>query len=133
MRRFGYFRDPLFLVCSAAYGLNQLVLKPHFRTRFLHSHFNDLLVIPCALPPLLQLHRWLKLRNNDGLPSPSEVILHLVVWSIVMEIVGPRYVRWVTGDPWDIVSYAVGATLAFLWWHRHWFMRPAERLSHHEL
>lgn len=128
MRRFGYIRDPLFLACCAAYGVNQLVLKPHFRTRFLHSHFNDLLVIPCALPPLLLLHRWLKLRNDDRFPSVTEVTLHLVVWSVVMEIVGPRYISWATGDPWDIVSYAVGAAMALLWWHRRSLLKPAEEV-----
>jgi hypothetical protein len=95
----------------------------------LHNHFNDCLVIPCALPPLLLFHRLLKLRSDDALPTAFEIAFHVIVWSIVIEAVGPRYVPGTVGDPWDAVSYAAGGMAAWLWWHRLDWMphrRPAE-------
>ena len=43
-------RDPLFLVAFAAYALNRWVLKPHTHSVFIHGYFNDLWLIPAALP-----------------------------------------------------------------------------------
>ncbi len=134
MGRFCYLRDALFLLCCTAYGVNQLLLKPHFHLAFLHNHFNDCLIIPCALPPLLLAHRLLKLRGSDAPPSASEVALHVVVWSIVIEWVGPHYVHWAVGDPWDAVSYAAGGLVAWLWWNRErWKTGRLLRMEPHEL
>ncbi len=130
MKRFGYLRDRLFLAACSLYALNRWLLKPRFHSRFLHDHFNDLLLIPCALPPLLLLQRWLKLRTDDQLPTPGEIALYLVVWSILFEWIGPHLMPWTVGDPWDVVSYIVGGVLAGLWWHRAQ-LRP--RSLRHEL
>ncbi|HTA30608.1 MAG TPA: hypothetical protein VK731_08975, partial [Candidatus Cybelea sp.] len=62
MRRFGYVFDLLFLVCCALYASNRWLIKPHCHLAFFHNWFNDVLLIPCALPPLLLAHRWLRLR-----------------------------------------------------------------------
>ena len=53
MHRFRYLRDPLFLFGCAVYTLNRWLLKSHLPNEFLHSHFNDLWLILCALSPIL--------------------------------------------------------------------------------
>ena len=130
MKAFGYLRDPLFLVCCFLYALNRWVLKPRVHSAFLHDHFNDLLLIPCALPPLLLLQRWLRLRADDRLPTTGEILVYLVVWSILFEVIGPHLMPWTVGDPLDAAAYAVGGFAAGLWWHRdRWF----GRVPRHEL
>jgi len=94
------------------------VLKLHTASAFLHNYFDDLLLIPCALPPLLLMQRWLGLRQHDQPPTPAEIVIYLVVWSILFEIIGPRLIPWTVGDPWDIVAYVVGGALAGTWWGR---------------
>jgi hypothetical protein len=84
----------------------------------LHNHFNDLLLIPCALPPLLWVQRRLGLRDHDRVPSAGELILYLSVWSILFEAIGPHIMRWTVGDPLDVLAYVGGAVLAGAWWHR---------------
>lgn len=118
MKPFRYCRDPLFLVSCAAYALNRWGLKPYFASAFLHDHFNDLLLIPCALPPLLWLHRALGWRRAEAPPSVVEVVSHLAVWIVVCEVAGPK---WITGtaDVWDSVSYSAGAVAALVFWWRH--------------
>jgi hypothetical protein len=120
---FRFCADGLFLVGCSAYALNRWVLKPRIHSRFLHGHFNDLWLIPCALPPLLWLHRKLGIRS--GLPpSALEIAGHLCLWSLLFEWIGPKFWSRATADPWDVLCYWVGGTLAWLWWHRvavyHW-------------
>lgn len=119
MSRFGYLRDRLFLLCCALYSLNRWLIKPHVHSAFFRNHFNDLLLIPCALPPVLLAQRRLGLRANDGMPTSVEIALHLVVWSILFEVAGPHIFRWAVGDPRDVLAYAAGGVLAGLWWWRH--------------
>ena len=130
MPQFRYLRDPLCLLGCAAYALNRWVVKPHVPLGFLHSHFNDLWLIPCALPPILWLHRQLGLRQLDLAPQISEITLHLIVWAVLCEWMGPRFVTHATGDPLDVLAYALGAVLAGLWWQRD---RWQALLPRHEL
>lgn len=116
MRRFLYWRDPLFLIGCAAYALNRWLLKPHLASRFLHGYFNDLWLIPCALPPILWLHRRLRLRAEDSYPQISEIALHFVFWSILFEYIGPKFMPHTVGDPLDVIAYAAGAVVAGIWW-----------------
>ena len=116
MQRFLYLRDPVFLIGCAAYALNRWLLKPHLASRFLHGYFNDLWLIPCALPPILWLHRRMGLRTNDDFPRLSEIALHLVFWSVLFEYIGPRFMPHTVGDPLDVLAYAVGAIVAAIWW-----------------
>ena len=108
---------PFVLGCSA-YAINRWLIKPHVGSGFMHSHFNDIWLIPCALPPILWLHRRLGLRPQDEAPRWSEILIHLVFWSILLEWIGPHFVPHAVGDPWDAVAYAVGAIVSGLWWHR---------------
>jgi hypothetical protein len=115
---FLYLRDGLFLLSCALYAINRWALKPHLHSAFLHDHFNDLLLIPCALPVLLFMQRALGWRTHDKPPTPGEITLYLVVWSVLFEVIGPHLFRHAVGDPWDAVSYVVGGILAGFWWQR---------------
>jgi hypothetical protein len=118
VRRFAYLLDPLFLGGSALYALNRWVVAPRVPNLFLHSWFNDLLLIPCALPPVLALQRLLRLRLHDRPPTGWEIAAHWAGWSVMFEWIGPHWIRRATGDPWDVVAYGVGAVAASLVWSR---------------
>jgi ubiquinone/menaquinone biosynthesis C-methylase UbiE len=115
VKRFGYVFDPLFLLCCALYAANRWWIKPHCHIAFFHNWFNDLLLIPCALPPVLLTQRWLGIRDHDSAPTFGEVAAHVVGWSILFELIGP-YILPTTGDPWDAVAYAVGGAAAYGLW-----------------
>ncbi|MGP8201851.1 MAG: class I SAM-dependent methyltransferase [Limisphaerales bacterium] len=126
MRRFRYVFDPLCLLCCLLYAANRWLIKPHCHIVFFHSWFNDTLLIPCALPPVLLLQRWLGLRTHDQPPTAGEVIAHVVGWSILFEVIGPHILP-TTGDPWDAVAYAVGGAISFCWWRWSHGRDDAER------
>lgn len=115
VKRFGYVFDPVFLVSCALYALNRWLIKPHCGLPFFHNWFNDILLIPCALPPVLLTHRWLGLRATDQPPTAGEVAAHWVGWSVLFEVIGPHILP-TTGDPWDVAAYGAGALGAFACW-----------------
>jgi hypothetical protein len=98
--------------------LNRWYIKPHTHNAFMHNHFNDMLLMPCALPVLLLMQRWLRLREADDPPTWGEIALYTVFWSILFEVIGPHLFSHSVGDPWDVVVYFVGAVVAGLWWNR---------------
>ena len=118
MNRFGYLRDPVFLAAASAYALNRWLLKPLLPSPFLHGYFNDLLLIPAALPVGLWMQRLVCLRKHDSAPRWAEIVLHLAVWSVICEFIGPHWLHHGTADVWDVVSYATGGVVACLWWNR---------------
>lgn len=117
VKTYRFWRDPFFVGGCVLYGVNRWLVKPHVHSLFLRGYFNDVLLIPCALPVVLWLQRRLGLRTLDTPPTPGEIVFHLVVWSLLFEVVGPHLMR-VTGDPLDVLAYTVGGALAGVWWHR---------------
>jgi hypothetical protein len=118
VKAFGYGRDPLCLIAIGLYALNRWGGKPNLDVRFLHDHFNDLLLIPAALPLVLWIQRKLGWRCHDRFPEPKEIMLHLVVWGLIAEVAGPHLFAHATGDWRDLVAYAAGAIVAGLWWSK---------------
>ncbi len=117
MKPFGFQRDGLFLVGCAAYACNRLCLKETVASPFFRGYFNDLWLIPCALPLVLWLHRRLGWRGEVP-PSLAEVAGHLVLWSLLFEWWGPRLMRHATGDLLDVGCYWMGGLVAWAWWNR---------------
>jgi hypothetical protein len=102
-----------------AYLLNRCVFKAAFANSFLHNYFNDVLLIPAALPVMLWIQRGLKLRAHNHLPTWSEMLFHLAVWAMICEFIGPALFHHGRSDLWDVAAYTIGGVAACLWWNRH--------------
>lgn len=125
---FRYLRDPLFLVCVAAYFINRWAIKPHVTGGFFHHHFNDLICIPFWVTPLVWLARRMKFRTHDRRPAGIELLLPLIIWSFAFEVWLPQTATFrdhSTADPFDILWYVCGALLATLFWDWWYRARPA--------
>jgi hypothetical protein len=118
VKGFRYALDPICLLACALYTLNRWLIGPACSWPFLHEYFDDLLLIPAALPIILGMRRWWGLRSHDRPPTAAEILGHLAVWSFIAELVGPFFFPWVVGDFVDIEAYALGAILAGMWWNR---------------
>ncbi|MBI3192139.1 MAG: hypothetical protein HYZ36_05680, partial [Pedosphaera parvula] len=57
MNRFRYVGDRLGVAAALLYGINRWFLKPTGVSGFMHDYFNDMLLIPAALPVVLAVHR----------------------------------------------------------------------------
>lgn len=122
--RFLYLRDPLFLACLLLYFLNRWLFKAIWSDGFVHDHLNDLICIPFWVPIMLWGERRLGLRESDGPPLASEIVLPLFVWSWFFEIVLPQSGlagNRAVSDYLDVLYYSLGASLAagfWVWWYR---------------
>lgn len=116
MSRFRYGRDALCLLACALYALNVLWLREQVGGAFLHGYFNDLLLIPAALPLVLWVQRWLGVRTTDTAPRWGEIVLHVAAWSLVAELIAPQVLARATGDWVDVAAYAAGGLVAGCWW-----------------
>jgi hypothetical protein len=99
---------------------------PPFGQVFFRNYLNDLLLIPCALPLVLQLQSLLGLRLTDAFPSPFEVGLHLTIWSLYCEWIGPIVQQKGIGDPLDVVAYCMGGGVSLVIWT---FMSGRKRIA----
>lgn len=117
---FRYWQDILFLLTLSAYWINRFVIKPHLPEGevFFHGYFNDLLLVPVALPLVLLLLRLVGARRHDLFPTMIEVLMAVVVWSILFELIGPELSDRAIGDPYDVLAYTVGGLLSYFIWNR---------------
>lgn len=99
------------------YVLNRWWLRDHAGGAFLHSYFNDLLLVPASLPIVLWVQRYLGVRSGNQQPRWREIGLHLLVWSVAAEVIMPHFTLQATGDWRDVLAYAAGAAGAGCWWH----------------
>lgn len=116
MKRFRYACDPLCRLACAGYVLNRWLVPLALKGWFLRGYFNDLLLIPAALPLILWVHRRSGLRSADTRPGWREIGLHLAAWSVAAELIAPHLFTRAIGDPWDVAAYAGGALLSGLIW-----------------
>lgn len=128
--RFG--RDPVCLAACGLYALNRWLLLPLFPgVPFLHSHFNDTLLVPAALPWVLFIQNRLGWRGYD-LPTWGEIGAHWAIWSVICELVAPLLFKRATGDVTDVLAYGLGALIAgCVWQTRGWLegKRGFDRLA----
>ncbi len=125
-RRFGYWRDPVFLACLGVYVLNRAVIKPHLPhySPLLDGHLDDTLTVPVALPLYLLAYRLIGLRPDDEPPRWWEVALHLAVWELFFKWFGPFVLHRAVYDPVDMGCIAAGGLMAWLLWQRGSWLRP---------
>lgn len=124
-RRFGYLRDPLFLLSVVAFFvirvMKQMTGDP---ADFWHCYANDLLCVPIWMPVQLAIFRT-NGRKHDDPPTIPEITLMVVLWSWMFEVVMPSPILrdlllHPVSDPLDAVAYAIGGLAAGLIWRSGW-------------
>ncbi|HEX5243833.1 MAG TPA: hypothetical protein VFW23_11275 [Tepidisphaeraceae bacterium] len=117
--KFHFFGDPICLASMIIYAVNRWYFKPHhIGGAFTQGYVNDLLCLPLFLPLILGVQRLIGLRKHDAPPRMWEVVQHAIIFSILFEVILPRYPRQfhTTADPWDAVAYLVGGVCAWMGW-----------------
>jgi hypothetical protein len=128
--RFAYLKDPLFLLCLAAYAANRWIAKPYFPNRFSFDYLNDIICVPFWVPIMLLLMRKVRLRSVDGPPEIWEILVPLIVWSWIFELFLPRtqfFKRFETADYVDIFCYSLGAFVAGIFWKIWYARKPSDQ------
>jgi hypothetical protein len=128
LSKFLYLRDRFFLAACALYAVNRLLIKPLAPGSFFGCWGSDLLLIPCAAPVCLWLERRCGVRRHDEPPRAGEILFLVVLWSGLFELIAPHVIPRATGDGLDVLAYAAGGLVAWLWWNRA-TIRPSRASS----
>src|SRR5207249_850406 len=129
-REFRYFADPVCITALLIYPLNRWLLKPHgIGGEFAVCYLNDILCLPLFLPMILYVQRRIGLRSHDGPPRMWEILQHWAIFSILFEVILPRYPKYFrsVADPLDVVAYMAGGIAGWLCWH---WMTSSHRPAH---
>jgi len=65
---------------------------------------------------MLWIQRRLGLRMHDRHPDGRELGMHLLVWAIIAEIIGPFFLHAGVSDWKDAIAYCAGALIAWFVW-----------------
>jgi hypothetical protein len=121
---FRYLRDPLFLLCVVTCWIHRWLAARGMSTPLLRGHLNDLICVPFWVPIIVWLKKRLRLRKHDAPPDAVEVIVSLLIFAALFEVVIPAQEAWrvpTVADPYDVLSYCLGALLAVVFWR--WYYR----------
>ena len=116
---FKYLSDGLFLIAVSAYAVNFLVERFGGGNTLTQGYLNDLICLPFWMPILTYGLRRLRLRSHDRPPQPHEMLTAFAVWAFLFEVHFPNSQAlkpYTYADPWDVVSYAAGGVLTWIWW-----------------
>jgi hypothetical protein len=117
--QFRYLADPVCIASLLIYVVNRFYLKPHhIGGLFTVGYLNDVLCLPLFMPMILRAQHMLGLRRHDDYPRLWEILQHWVIFSILFEVIIPRFPMQFdsTADPWDVVAYLAGGLAAWVWW-----------------
>ena len=118
-RPFRYIADPACIASLILYTVNRYFLKPHhIGGWFTHGYLNDVLCLPLFVPIILNAQHLVGLRRHFGFPHPWEIFQNWVVFTIVFQVVIPRFPKTfiAAGDPYDILAYLTGGIIAGFYW-----------------
>ncbi|MDB5290669.1 MAG: hypothetical protein JWL69_1910 [Phycisphaerales bacterium] len=116
---FRYLADPVCIASLVLYTINRYFLKPHhIGGWFTHGYFNDVLCLPLFVPMILYAQHLIGLRKHFGFPRLWEIFQNWVVFTVVFQVVIPRFPKTfiAAGDPYDILAYLAGGVIAWIYW-----------------
>ena len=106
-------RNPVFLACLLLYAAFRLVLWlfPGLLPPFLIYYLPDFLCLPLVLTLVLVLQRHVVLRQPAYTLNAWQVVFAVGYFSVLFEVVFPRYYSRYTSDVADALAYALGGIL----------------------
>ena len=110
-------KDPFWGISIACYIIHRFwqVLSPD--SGWMDRHWNDLWMLPCALPLILSLYGALGMRAHALRVTGGEILWHGLLWGFMAEFIGPLLFDHAVSDLWDLLAYALGGFLMFFRWH----------------
>jgi hypothetical protein len=105
--------QPPWLLALGCYGMH-VSWAPHASMpSWVSAYWNDFWMMPCALPLVLWVYRFVGLRSSEGPATAGEILSHGVLWAFMAEGLAPELFPHSVRDPWDVLAYFLGGLLLF--------------------
>ena len=104
---FRYLKDPVFLICLAAYFLNWGLEEFSLSPVLAQCYLNDVICIPFWVPIMVWVAKKLCWRGHDRRPDVIEIGIPVIMFSAVFEVVLPftaTFRNKTIADPYDVQS-----------------------------
>jgi hypothetical protein len=108
-------KHPLFLVSCGAYLLLFILKKSGIYLPFLSDYLADFLTMPVVLSIALFGIRRSRPDRRGYRFSWTFVALAVAMYAFLFEYLFPRLTERFTADSWDVLAYALGGIVFFLW------------------
>ncbi|MGY6558961.1 MAG: magnesium citrate secondary transporter [Nitritalea sp.] len=105
--------NPYFWVPALLFWINQYLERGlEIHLPYVHAYGDDLLAMPVVFGLTLQVYRWFHPLREAFIFTPIQLLVGLLYFSLLFEVLLPRYSSTYTADPWDVLCYTLG-TLYF--------------------
>ncbi len=109
--------EPFWIFSLACYAVHRWWQWASPSPGWMSNHWNDIWMLPCAVPLVTRMYAALNLRASTAPPSLSEIVWLGLLWSVMAECLAPLWFTRSTGDPLDVLAYGLGGFMLWLRWH----------------
>jgi hypothetical protein len=107
-------KNPLFLIACILFWANQYLEKVQgIFIPFVHAYMDDLLAMPVVLGITLQAFQWIHPLRAGFRFTKVQVLVGWLYFSLLFEILLPRWSDHYVADPWDVLAYGIGAAFFY--------------------
>lgn len=108
------FKHPIFIIACVAFWVNQFLEKSlGIFVPLYHAYGDDLMAMPVVFGICLQLMQWIHPLKSELTFSKKHLIVALAYFSIVFEVVLPKFSGAYTSDPLDVICYTFGTFIFY--------------------
>ncbi len=112
-------KHPVFIVSAVLFWINQYLEKVMgIFIPIYHAYGDDLMAMPVAFGICLQVMRWLHPLKNQLVFTKRQLLIGLGYFSLVFEGILPLYAEKYVADPLDVVCYAIGSYVFYLFMNK---------------
>lgn len=106
------FKNIYFLIACTLFWINQAIERLfEIYIPFIHAYLDDLLAMPVVLGLTLQVFRWIHPLKNRFYFSKIQLLVGWIYFSLLFEVLLPRWSDIYTADLWDVVCYGIGTVI----------------------
>ena len=105
---------PQLLVASLLYWIHYFfrIMVPEYNFTFIRWYIVDVLALIVCIPIFVNAQIIFRVRKKEYL-TIIDIIVYFLLFSMYFEIIGPKYLKNLTGDVFDIIAYGIGGLILY--------------------
>jgi len=87
-------------------------MVPEYNFTFIRWYIADVLALIVCIPIFVNAQIIFRVRKKEYI-TIIDIIIYFILFSIYFEIIGPKYLKNLTGDVFDIITYGIGGLILY--------------------